>query len=95
MISFEFGSTGADEISVFHRLLLVKGRKPFKLAPWPVDIPLQARLPPPVPPGLPVVPEVEPTDPPELMIVLDDPPQPDKIASNRGIALENRSLFAK
>src|ERR1700745_1302737 len=56
MIELEFGSTGAEEISVFKRLLLVKGTKPLRLAPCPVDIPLQARLPPPVPFPLPPVP---------------------------------------
>src|SRR5215831_2212344 len=57
IIEFEFGSTGAEEISVFQRLLLVNGTKPLRLAPCPVDIPLQARLLPPVPfPLLPVPP---------------------------------------
>jgi hypothetical protein len=95
MIAFEFGSTGADEISVFHRLLLVKGRKPFRLAPCPVDITLQERLLPPVPPLLPEVPELDPTDPPELMIVFDDSPQLAKIASNRRTTLEKSSFFAE
>src|SRR6516225_5995320 len=60
MIEFEFGSTAADEMSVFQRLLLVKGINPLRLAPCPVDIPLQARLPPPVPFPLPPVPPAPP-----------------------------------
>src|SRR5215831_15259151 len=55
IIEFEFGSTGAEEISVFQRLLLVNGTKPLRLAPCPVDIPLQARLLPPVPGPFPPV----------------------------------------
>src|ERR1700721_2108320 len=42
MIAAEFGSTAAPEIFVFQRLSAGKGRKPFKLPPWPVLIPLQA-----------------------------------------------------
>ena len=53
MMVLELGSTGADEISVFQRLLLVKGTNPFRLAVCPTDIPLQARLLPPVPPPVP------------------------------------------
>ena len=95
MIAFEFGSTGAEEISVFHKLLLVKGRKPFRLAPCPVDITLQVRLPPPVPPWFPELPELAPTDPLEFMIVFDEPAQPARIASSRRTTLENRTLFAE
>ncbi|MBZ5546783.1 MAG: hypothetical protein LAO22_02305 [Acidobacteriia bacterium] len=53
MMVAEFGSTGADEMSVFHKLLLVNGTNPPKLALWPVDMTLQARFPPPEPPPLP------------------------------------------
>lgn len=42
MMAFEFGSTAALEMSVFHALPAGKGRKPFRLAPWPVLIPLHA-----------------------------------------------------
>jgi hypothetical protein len=42
MIAAEFGSTGALEIFRFHKLSAGKGRKPFKLPPWPVLIPLHA-----------------------------------------------------
>jgi hypothetical protein len=56
-MELEFGSTGAEEMSVFHKLLLVKGTKPFRLAPCPTDMTLHARLllpvPPPSPPPLP------------------------------------------
>src|SRR5579871_430753 len=41
MMEFEFGSTGADEISVFHSLLPLKGTKPFNAAPCPALIALQ------------------------------------------------------
>src|SRR5713101_2736241 len=41
MIFGEFASTGALEISVFHKLLDGKGTKPLRLAPWPTLIPLQ------------------------------------------------------
>jgi hypothetical protein len=41
MIAFEFASTGEAEISLFHKLSAGNGRKPFKLAPCPRDIPLQ------------------------------------------------------
>jgi len=34
----ELGSTGAEEMSWFQRLLEGKGTKPFKLAPWPTAI---------------------------------------------------------
>src|SRR5579871_430092 len=58
MIAAELGSTGAPEISVFQRLLPVKGTKPFNEAVCPTDMPLQERFPPPVPgpfpPGPPV-----------------------------------------
>src|ERR1700676_160808 len=37
----EFASTGAAEISLFHRLSLGNGTNPFKLAPGPTDMPLQ------------------------------------------------------
>ena len=33
MMVLELGSTGEEEISVFHRLLLVKGTNPLRLAP--------------------------------------------------------------
>ena len=38
MKAAEFGSTGADEISLFQRLSEGKGTKPPRLPPWPVDI---------------------------------------------------------
>ena len=38
----ELGSTAAEEMSVFQRLSLGNGRKPFRVAPWPSDIWLQA-----------------------------------------------------
>jgi hypothetical protein len=53
MMVLEFGSTGAEEMSVFHGLMLVNGRNPLRAAPWPVPMTLQARLglePPVVPP---------------------------------------------
>src|SRR5271165_4051245 len=55
MIVAELGSTGAEEMSVFHGLLLEKGRNPLRLAPSPALATLQARL------GLePPVPDVPP-----------------------------------
>lgn len=42
MIAAEFGSTGAFEISVFHRLSDGNGTNPFKLASWPGVIALHA-----------------------------------------------------
>src|SRR5580692_10812705 len=41
MIAAEFGSTGADEISWFHRLSDLNGTNPFRLALWPRLMPLQ------------------------------------------------------
>src|SRR5215469_2926854 len=38
MICAELGSTGAFEMSLFHRLSDGNGTKPPRLAPWPVDI---------------------------------------------------------
>ena len=35
------GSTGALDISVFHRLVDGNGTKPFRLVSWPTVIPLQ------------------------------------------------------
>jgi hypothetical protein len=42
MIAPELGSTGEAEMSVFHKFAGVKGRNPFRLAPTPVPIALQA-----------------------------------------------------
>src|ERR1700760_4699362 len=56
IIVLEFGSTGAAEISVFQRLVVENGRKPFRLAPCPTDIPLHASLLLPVPPPGPIGP---------------------------------------
>src|SRR5205809_5771257 len=44
MMLSEFGSTGAAEMSVFHRFELGNGTKPFRLAPWLTLIPLQVPL---------------------------------------------------
>src|SRR5271157_864177 len=66
MILSEFGSTGAEEMLVFQRLLLVNGTKPLKLAVWPRAITLQARFPPPVPPPFPP-PFPPPPPPPEVL----------------------------
>ena len=41
MIALEFVSTGEAEISLFHKLSAGNGRKPFRLAPCPRDMPLQ------------------------------------------------------
>ena len=68
MIEFELGSTGAEEMSVFRRLLLEKGRNPFRLAVWPVEITLHARLLLPVPPLFPP----EPPELPDPLLLLDD-----------------------
>ena len=63
MMESEFGSTGAAEISAFHKLLLEKGRNPPRLAFWPGAICWQELLVPPVPPE-PPEPPPEPPDPP-------------------------------
>jgi hypothetical protein len=68
MMELEFESTGAAEISLFHKLLLVNGTKAFRLAVCPVDMTLQARLLPPVPP-------VEPPFPPVFPAGCDTPAQ--------------------
>ena len=90
MIVLELGSTGAEEMSVFHKLLLAKGTNPLRLAVWPVDITLQARLLPPVPPLFP--PELPvPPFPPVLFDEVETPEQAvsqticvNRIESNRG-----------
>lgn len=41
MIAVELESTVAIEMSWFHGLVGEKGTKPFKFAPWPIDIWLQ------------------------------------------------------
>jgi hypothetical protein len=66
MMASEFESTGEAEISSFQRLVLLNGRKPFRLAPWPVFMALQAVW------LLPLEP-----DPPELLP--PDPPLPDPL----------------
>lgn len=38
IIAAEFGSTGAEEISVFQRLSDGKGTNPLRLAPCPLDM---------------------------------------------------------
>ena len=63
MIAVEFGSTGAEEISVFQALSAGNGTKPLRLPPCPVVKALHAAL------GLP--PPGEPPDEPE-----DEPPEP-------------------
>ena len=87
MMEFEFGSTGAAEMSVFQRLLPVKGRKPFRLAPAPVDITSQVRCPLPVPPPLPPEPpEPDPLEPPDVAGAFDEP-QPAENAKDARIKL--------
>src|SRR5579885_1275751 len=44
MIPFELKSTGAAEMSLFQGLSSGNGRNPFRLAPWPLEIPLQLAL---------------------------------------------------
>src|SRR5260370_28606870 len=75
MMVLEFGSTGAEEMSVFQRLLLEKGTNPCRLAVWPVDITLHARLLPPVPPP-------EPPVPPLFPLGLDTPEQAVRTKAN-------------
>lgn len=85
-MELEFESTGAAEISLFHKLLLVNGTKPFRLAVCPVDITLQARLLPPVPP-------VEPLFPPVFPAGCDTPAQAvKKSAKAKGAVTETYSL---
>src|SRR5579862_4987203 len=88
MIEFEFGSTAAEEISVFHRLLLANGTKPLRLAVCPDDITLQARLLLPVPPLFPP----EPPDPLLLFVVFETPEQANRPA-NRASAMTERAVF--
>src|SRR5215471_3154350 len=96
MMEFEFGSTGAEEISVFQRLLLVKGTKPLRLAACPVDIPLQARLLPPVPFPLPPFPPPPLRMPP--VVCFETPEQAVRamtfaMAKRRAIVLTRRMAF--
>src|SRR5271155_2811493 len=42
MMAFEFGSTAAPEMSVFHAFPAGNGRNPFRLAPCPRLMPLHA-----------------------------------------------------
>ena len=93
MIELELGSTGAEEISVFHRLLLEKGRKPFRLAVWPVDITLHARL---LLPVLPLFPP-EPPEPPDPLFLLDDFETPEQAvrANNKAITAVDRAVAAE
>jgi hypothetical protein len=68
IIALEFESTGALEMSWFHALSAGKGTKPFRLAPTPVDMMLQALFwppVPPVPPEPPLPPEPFPPEPPD------------------------------
>src|ERR1700739_4289689 len=68
---------GAEEMSVFHKLPLLKGTKPARPAVCPAFITLQARLPPPVPPPDPPLPPPEPPEPPPGLVLLtrDTPEQ--------------------
>src|SRR5690349_2046277 len=77
MIAAELGSTGAEEISVFHELLLVKGTNPPRLALCPAFMTLQARLPPPVPLPIPVPP---PPRPEFLLLLLETLEQATKLS---------------
>jgi hypothetical protein len=54
MIASEAGSTAIPETSVFHKLLLLKGTNPPRLALFPGTIEAQAVVVPPVPPPFPV-----------------------------------------
>jgi len=76
IMASEFASTGAPEISVFHKLSVGNGRKPFKLAPWPALI-AQEVFGVPEPPLLPP-PEVPPFPVPPFPCVAVPPPQPEK-----------------
>src|SRR5579872_1848364 len=79
MIELELGSSGAEEMSVFQRLLLEKGTNPFRLGVCPADITLHARLLPPVPPPLPPEPP-EPPDPPLFVVGFETPEQAIRLA---------------
>ena len=84
MMEEELASTGALEMSLFHKLSLANGMNPFKLAPCPTLMALQALLlpwPPPEPLPEPLPPEPDPLPPleppeegPELAAV--PPPHP-------------------
>jgi hypothetical protein len=99
MMAAEFASTGALEMSVFHRLSLAKGRNPFRLAPWPRLMALHALgdpLPPEPPPDPPLPPEPPPEPPPGLLppgcVELAATPPPQPIASKvRASAADKRS----
>jgi len=81
----EFESTGAAEISVFQRLVLVKGTNPPREAFWPGVIceqELEVLPVPPDPPEPPLPPEPpEPPDPPEPPEppLPPDPPEPPEL----------------
>ena len=79
-------------MSVFQRLLLEKGMKPFKLAVWPVDITLQASLLLPVPPLFPP----EPPEPPDPLLLLDDFETPEQAvkATSKAATTVNSADFA-
>jgi len=82
MIEVELGSTGAAEMSVFHRLLLAKGTNPPRLAFWPSAICWQAVVVPPVPPDPPEAPEPpdpEPLPEPEVELPAAPPLQASRI----------------
>ena len=89
-MGLEFESIGAEEISVFHKLLLEKGTKPFRLAVCPADIKLQARLLPPVPPLVP------PPVPPVFAAEFDTPEQAvNNSARAKGAERARRTLQAE
>src|SRR5579863_4054245 len=87
MIASEFGSTAALETFWFQALSLGNGTKPFKLAPWPVEMTLQALFcdppPPPVPPPLPP-PDCDPPD--------ETPLQPASISESSTVRRNTFSL---
>src|SRR5947207_8919028 len=87
MRELEFGSRGAEEISVFHRLPFVKGTKPLRLAPCPSAMPLQARLLPPVPP------EPLPPEPPLFVPEDEIPEQAVKLAIGANSVKSSRGSF--
>src|SRR5581483_3764713 len=76
IMALELGSTCAAEMPVFQGLLLLNGRNPFRLPPWPVLLTLQAPLLPPVPE--PPFPEFPPGD----GRAASPPPQPERTSKN-------------
>ncbi len=105
MIALELASTGEPEISLFQRVSLAKGTNPFRLAPCPALMALQALwllppepdpppepLPPPDPLPLPE-PELDPLDEDEDVEPVVPPPQFAQENANASTAIAAGRFF--